>query len=180
MKRRRRQPLATNPTAVASNHDLVVGWREWLSLPSLGIARIKAKIDTGARTSALHTHDFTVFQLDGNDWVRFHIHPIVGQDELEIECEAPVVAFRSVKDSGGHVEQRPFIRATVAMASRRWPVELSLTNRESMKFRMLLGRTAMEGHVLVAPGASYLAGPVPKGILVSSEREEAESEEEEE
>lgn len=135
---------------------VLIGWREWLALPDIGIPGIKAKIDTGARSSALHTHDYEVEEVDGQPWVRFHLHPLVHRPDVELRCRAEVVAFREVKDSGGHVEQRPFIRTHVVMAGIEWPVLLSLTNRESMKFRMLLGRTAMAGRFAVDAGLSYV------------------------
>ncbi|MCB1233519.1 MAG: ATP-dependent zinc protease [Verrucomicrobiae bacterium] len=135
----------------------VVGWREWLSIPDLGILGIKAKIDTGARSSALHTHDYEVYEdADGEKRVRFHLHPVKRRPRVELSCDSPVSAVRTVKDSGGHVEERPFILARVCLGAFEWPVEVSLTNRESMRFRMLLGRTAIAGHFAVDPGRSYL------------------------
>ena len=135
---------------------VLIGWREWLALPDIGIPGIKAKIDTGARSSALHTHDYQIEDVDGQPWVRFHLHPLVHRPDVELTCRAEVVAFRAVKDSGGHIEQRPFIRTHAVMAGIEWPVLLSLTNREAMKFRMLLGRTAMAGRFAVDAGLSYV------------------------
>ncbi len=139
----------------------VIGWREWVSLPGLGIPGVKAKVDTGARTSALHTHDYEEFGRDGLRWVRFHLHPLRNRDDVELECEAPVTGFREVKDSGGHAERRPFILATACLGPLSWDFEMSLTNRESMRFRMLLGRTALAGRFLVDTRASYLMGRGP-------------------
>jgi hypothetical protein len=136
----------------------IVGWREWMALPDLKIPGIKAKIDTGARTSALHTHDYEIFDKDGKEWVRFHLHPLVKSTKIELACEAPVSDYREVKDSGGHIERRPFIHTTGRMASFEWRFEVSLTNRESMKFRMLLGRTALSGLFVVDPQSSYIMG----------------------
>ncbi len=136
----------------------IVGWREWLALPDLKIPGIKAKVDTGARTSALHTHDYEVFDKDGDKWVRFHLHPLKRRTSLELSCEAPVVDYRQVKDSGGHTEKRPIICTTAKIASFEWQIEVSLTNRESMKFRMLLGRTALSGLFVVDPQSSYIMG----------------------
>ena len=135
----------------------LVGWREWLSLPEFGVEAIKAKVDTGARSSALHTHEFEVYETaDGETRVRFVLHPVRGSKEVEVEGDASVVDFAEVKDSGGHVERRPFVETMARLGDREWPVIVNLTNRESMKFRMLLGRTAIRGHFLVDSGRSYL------------------------
>ena len=139
----------------------VIGWREWLSLPDLGIPAIKAKIDTGARTSALHTHDYDIFQRDGEDWVTFHLHPLK-RSSTEYTCTTKVVDYRTVSDSGGHTERRPFIHTTARIGPHAWDVTLSLTNRESMLFRMLLGRTALESQFLVDVSTSYLVGQRPE------------------
>lgn len=135
----------------------LLGWREWLSLPGINVPGIKAKVDTGARSSCLHTHDFTIFEKEGREYVRFHLHPIPG-NSVELTCEAPVLEFREVKDSGGHAEQRPFIRTLAKVGDIEWEIDLSLSNREGMKFRMLLGRQAVAGKFYVDPGSSYLIG----------------------
>lgn len=139
-----------------SSSLLTVGWREWVALPDIGIPRIKAKIDTGARTSCLHTAAYEIFQKDGQDWVRFTVHPIKKHDEFETQAEFPVSDYRIVRDSGGHEERRPFIKTTLKFPADSWEVEISLSNRESMKFRMLLGRTGMRGRILVDCARSYL------------------------
>ncbi len=133
-----------------------IGWREWITLPELGIARIKAKIDTGARTSALHTFALEPFHERGAPMVRFKVHPRQGHTEPVVECVAEVIDQRWVTDSGGHKEKRLVIVATAELGPHRWPVELTLTNRDNMRFRMLLGRTAMTGRFMVDPEASYL------------------------
>ncbi len=143
---------------MATKTRLVVGWREWLALPELGIPAIKAKIDTGARTSALHTFELHTFEQDGRLRVRFGIHPLQKRTDIEMFCEADVVDRRVVSDSGGHREARVVIVTPVRLGELQWPIEITLTNREDMLFRMLFGRTAMAGRVTVDPARSYLAG----------------------
>ena len=135
-----------------------IGWREWLALPQLGIPAIKAKIDTGARTSALHTFSLEEFSACGQRMVRFGIHPLQKRKDVELFCEAPVLERRRVKDSGGHSEKRYVIQTTVALKNELWRINVTLTNRDAMMFRMLLGRTAVEKRFLIDPGRSYTAG----------------------
>ena len=138
-----------------------LGWREWLALPDFGIDSIKAKVDTGARTSALHAFYVTPFTRDGKPWVRFGIHPWQRSSSNVVHCEAPVADRRMVTDSGGHSEERFVIETTVLLGDRPIKTEITLTDRENMRFRMLLGRTAIRGACLVDPGRSYLTRPRP-------------------
>ncbi len=135
----------------------IIGWREWLALPELQVPAIKAKIDTGARTSALHAFFVEPFTKDGRQMVRFGVHPLQKRLDVEIFCEAPVKDFREVSDSGGHREMRYVIETTILIGDLPRQVEMTLTNRDNMKFRMLLGRTAMEG-LQVIPDQSYITG----------------------
>lgn len=158
-------PMDASPTPPDSSPRPVIGWREWLSLPGLGIPGIKAKIDTGARSSALHTHDYSLYETAaGERRVQFHLRPLPTRRWLELECDAPVLAMREVKDSGGHIELRPFIETPVRLGGHEWNIEISLTNRESMRFRMLLGRAAIRGRFVVDPGRSSVLGPKPVGV----------------
>jgi len=136
---------------------LIIGWREWLALPQLGIPEIKAKIDTGARTSALHAYFVEPFREQERELVRFGVHPLQKRRDIEIICTCPVKDYRQVSDSGGHQEMRYVIETEIQLGRHSWPIEITLTNRDNMKFRMLLGRTALTG-ALVTPDQSYFFG----------------------
>ncbi|WP_320170879.1 ATP-dependent zinc protease [Maridesulfovibrio sp.] len=136
----------------------IIGWREWACFPELNIPAIKFKADTGARTSSLHSFSQDFFEKEGRQWVRFGIHPVQKRDNVELYCEAPVVDFREITNSGGQTETRPVISSRIMLGNMEWDIELTLTNRDSMKFRMLLGRTAMEERIIVDPARSYVLG----------------------
>lgn len=142
-----------------------IGWREWVSLPELGVPAIKAKIDTGARSSALHAFDLERFDVDGVAHVRFAVHPAQRRAHPAVPVEAPVVRDALVRNPGGRVEVRPVIRTVVEWSGQRWDVELTLTRRDEMGFRMLLGRQAVRRRFLVDPGRSFLGGTVDEDDL---------------
>ena len=134
----------------------IIGWREWLGLPDLDLARIKAKVDTGARSSSLHAYDIEVFTRRGRDYVRFTVHPVQRETKTTINCVAALHEHRHVKSSSGHREYRPIIRTLIELGGERWPIDLTLTTRDAMGFRMLLGREAIRKRFLVDSGRSYL------------------------
>ena len=162
----RSQPSSDVPDVISRSSDskvgvdrLVVGWREWLALPAIGIPAIKAKIDTGARTSSIHAREIEPFEgIDGREWVRFSLRPDTRHPDYLITCEAPASEHRQVRSSSGHPEDRFFIVTTVSIAGVEWEIEVSLTCRKQMKFRMLLGREALRGRCLVEPHTSFLTG----------------------
>lgn len=146
----------------SSAEKLWVGWREWVGLPALGIDAVKAKVDTGALTSALHAVHIHRYQEQGRPWVAFDVHPVQRDTHHTVHCTAPVLDERLVSSSTGHRERRIVIRTPLVVGEHVWPVELTLTNRDTMGFRMLLGRRAMRRRLVVNPAGSYLAGvPLP-------------------
>lgn len=136
----------------------LIGWREWIVFPDFENARIKAKIDTGARTSAIHADNVEAVERDGQAYVSFIIHPNQKDNENTVMCVAPLVERRAITDSGGKTEERYVVSALVRLGDRSWPIELSLTDRDSMGFRMLLGRTALKKRFWVQPDKSFLHG----------------------
>jgi len=136
----------------------IVGWREWVALPDLGVPHIKAKIDTGARTSALHAYAMERFQMDGKPWVRFVIHPMQRSVEESIVCAAEVVDERRIRSSTGHEDHRPVILTTLEILGTSYEIEMTLASRDAMGFRMLLGRRALRRRFTVDPGRSFFGG----------------------
>jgi len=133
-----------------------LGWREWVELPELAIGPIKAKVDTGARTSALHAVDLELFERNGDQWVSFAFESADGS--LVAVNEAPVIEFREVTNSGGQSESRPVIKTPLKLGAVFKLVELTLTQRENMAYRMLLGRTSLFADFVVDPSESFLQG----------------------
>ena len=148
-----------------------IGWREWITLPTLGIERIKAKVDTGARTSALHAFSVEEYEEGGRPMVRFGVHPSQRDGAEEVWCTAPVADRRVVRDSGGHEELRFVIEAEALLGDRTERIEVTLTDRDNMGFRMLLGRTALRGNYLVDPARSYLLKKAAKAAKAAAAKE---------
>lgn len=149
--------MCADPTEDAPAGCLV-GWREWVSLPAIGIGWIKAKIDTGARTSAIHAFDLAAFERDGRSWVRFSIHPWQGSAEDSVEVSCPMLDVREVRSSNGAVEERYAVELTVVLAGRELTTPVTLSNRDEMGFRMLVGREALAQGFLVDASVSYAGG----------------------
>jgi hypothetical protein len=135
-----------------------LGWREWVALPDWGVPHLKAKVDTGARTSSLHAFDLERFELDGAEWVRFTVHPWQRTTVDEVVAEALVDSWRPIRSSSGKVDERPVVRTTVVLAQTPVEAEVTLTRRDEMGFRMLIGREAIRSRFLVDPGVSYRGG----------------------
>lgn len=139
-----------------NNERILIGWREWVSLPDLGISRIKAKIDTGARSSSLHAFQVDRFEEHGLSKVRFAIHPRQYTTKKAMYCTADLIDIRWVSDSGGHKEKRCVIKTTVLLGEVSFAAEVTLANRDDMRFRMLLGRTALSNLFWIDASVSYL------------------------
>lgn len=137
---------------------IVIGWQEIVSLPQIGIAAIDAKIDTGAKTSSLHAENIEFFNKDGQEYVTFDVHPIRKHKEVVIRCKAPLTEKRNVKSSSGCNEKRPMIRVNMQIGDYIFEIDLNLTKRDYMQSRMLLGRDAMKGNVIIDTEYKYLHG----------------------
>ncbi|WP_241687980.1 30S ribosomal protein S6--L-glutamate ligase [Ancylomarina salipaludis] len=144
---------------------IIVGSEEWCGLPKLNIPIINVRVDSGAKTSALHAVNIVPFKKDGTPWVRYDVHPLQNDGKTTIHCESPVLDRRKVKSSSGLVEVRYVIKTVLSIADASWPIEITLTNRDSMGYRMLLGRQAMSGRILVDPQASFQLGMVSPSVL---------------
>lgn len=142
----------------ASTDKPMLGWREWAALPELNIELIKAKIDTGARSSAIHAFAIEPYRKGGQRWVMFAVHPVQKDTGIALECHAPIKDRRVVSDSGGHKQRRYVIETQLVLGHCAIRAEMTLTNRDSMLFRLLIGRTAMDTRFIIDPHASYLQG----------------------
>ncbi|MBV6502973.1 MAG: hypothetical protein AKCLJLPJ_01031 [Fimbriimonadales bacterium] len=166
MERRTSHAHAGHPEAKVLQ---TIGWREWVTLPSLGGCRVKAKIDTGARSSSLHAFFVREFSKDGCPWVRFTIHPKQRDSHQAVVVEAPLLEHRWVKDSGGRAQLRPVIETSVRLGPEEWTIEVTLARRDVMGFRMLLGRQALRNRFTVDPARSYLLGKRTKNSSKANE-----------
>lgn len=152
---------------------LEIGWEEWIQLPDLHLPAIKAKVDTGAKTSALHAFMVEKFEDEGVEKVKFGIHPIPERPEIEVFCVAHLVEEREVTSSSQQTELRYVIRTIAKFGDESWPIELTLANREEMNYRMLLGRTAMAGRLVVVPEGSCLLGELSADLYADTHKKDA-------
>ena len=147
-----------------SHSSTLAGWREWVQLNDIGVPWIKAKLDTGAETSSIHAHRLEHFERDGADWVRFRVRPWQRSISDEVTVECPVHDRRRVRSSSGHVEERPVVRMLVVLVGREVTIEVTLSNRDQMGFRMLIGREALRQGFDVTSSHSFLGGRAPRQV----------------
>ena len=143
----------------------IIGWNEWCSLPDANISAIKAKIDTGARTSCLHAFEINEYYFDSKLYINFSIHPVQNNNKVILKCHALVIDQKTVTNSGGASELRYFIRTTLVLGDHSYTIDLNLTNRDDMKFRMLIGREALEKRFVVDSSKRFLTGKISKGEI---------------
>lgn len=156
--------MSPGHTSTQSPAATVAGWREWASLPDIGVEWIKAKLDTGARTSAIHAFDLEEIEREGDRWVRFSIHPWQRSDEDAVTAELPVHDRRTVRSSSGHSEERYVVPMTISVCGQLITSEITLSRRDEMGFRMLIGREALRQGLLVDPARSYLGGRPKRAV----------------
>ena len=138
----------------------LIGNQEWCALPELGILAIKARVDSGAKTSSVHAFNITTFVKDNLEWVSFEVHPVQRNDKILMRCECPVVDRRDVKSSSGESETRYVINTPISLDGQVWDIEMTLTDRDAMGYRMLLGREAMHGRLIIDPSKISILGKV--------------------
>ncbi len=144
------------------DNKLIIGSREWCSLPDLHIPAIKAKVDTGAKTSAIHAVNIELVKIKSKKYVHFDVPPVQANHNLIVRCKAPVIDERSIMNSNGHKEHRYVISTTIKLGEEKWEIEITLSNRDPLKFPMLLGREALRKHVLIDPNKKYRQGKFTK------------------
>ncbi len=147
-----------------STSPTTAGWREWVSLPELDVPWIKAKLDTGARSSAIHAFDLEELDRQGQTWLRYSVHPWQATDEDPVAVESLLLDRRLVRSSSGHSEERPVVSMTIGLVGRLVTAEMTLSRRDEMGFRMLIGREALRQGYVVDPGHSYLGGRPPRAL----------------
>lgn len=157
-------PPDSEPVSEPEAAKVVVGWREWVALPHAGVDWVKAKIDTGARSSSIHAFDLEIFEQDDREWVRFSIHPWQRSDDEAHELTLPVLDRREVRSSNGQTEQRYAVAMDVTLAGRTITTVMTLSNRDEMGFRMLIGREALERGFLVDSSRSYAGGRPKRAV----------------
>lgn len=150
------------PKSKAKRERLTIGWREWVQLEDLGVPWVKCKVDTGARSSCLHACNLKTFDVGETKWIQFVVHPIQRDSKTSVLCKAPILEYRKIRSSNGHVERRPVVVSKVRLLDQVWPIEVTLTNRDEMGFRMLLGRESIKGRFLIDTGASFYGGVPPE------------------
>lgn len=139
---------------------LIVGWKEWVSLPELALPAIKAKIDTGAATSSIHAYNIVQLTKNGKKFIEYELHPLQKNKKVIIKCLSPLIGHRKVRSSSGKLQTRPVIRTSIKIGEFTWTIDVNLTNRDSMGMRMLIGREALAGRVLVNPTQRFLHGKI--------------------
>lgn len=139
-----------------------IGWQEWVSLPTIGIPAVKAKIDTGARTSSLHALDIRRFKENKREYLSFRVHPIQGSKKIVVACRAPIIDYRGVMSSNAQIEKRYVINSLIRLGGKEWEIEITLSNRDPLRFRMLLGRQALDSMVLIDPSKKLLVRSISK------------------
>lgn len=149
----------------------IIGRSEWCAFPDLHVAAIKARVDSGAKTSSIHAFNIETFERDDAPWVRFEVHPLVNDLDITIVCEQAVADKRLVKSSSGEAESRYVIRTPIQLAGKVWEVDLTLSNRDSMGHRMLLGREAMNGRLIIDPSLSCTQGRMKINDLKNAYKE---------
>ena len=143
---------------IGKKERTLIGWREWIGFPELGVDRIKAKIDTGARTSVIHAYNVQKIDDADEPRVEFYLHPVQDRRQPEIHCIASIIDERVITSSNGERETRYVIITPMRIGGDVWPIELTLSNRDQMGFRLLIGRAAIRRRCVVDPGASFLLG----------------------
>ena len=143
-----------------SKDKKLIGNQEWCAFPELGISAIKARVDSGAKTSSIHAFNIRSFSKDDADWVSFEVHPVQRNDKILMRCECPIVDRRDVKSSSGESETRYVIHTPISLDSEVWDIEVTLTDRDAMGYRMLLGREAMNGRLIIDPSKRCVLGKV--------------------